>query len=221
MPKKKETQESGPIKTFMKVRVTLTEEMLATKASDPELFKKFIASKHPEKEGAEDEKNTADAIAEEIETGKTIFHCSQTVHAPVKEGDPGVYNYQIKGHFKTACSAMRAADGALSKKLSNFRKVITEQIFISPRFIVFNLPEGKLGPDCERPAQGTGPRGPRTMLLSSETAPVGTTFEFEIMVFNKSYLPYIREWLTYGEFFGYGAWRNGGKGTFTWEELTQ
>ena len=192
----------------MRVRITLTEEMLGTKAANPEVFAAFIASKKPDGDPAKDELDRAE---NREEAGTTVFH---------RDGDkPGIYDYQIKGFFKDACGALRRADGTKSKTLKAYKTQIDGLVFPSPRFILAALPEGWQVGICERPLRAETAQGPRVSVCRSETLPVGTTFDVEINVLADSMIPFIREWLDYGKFRGLGQWRNSGKGRFSWEEL--
>src|SRR5689334_13066340 len=134
----------------MKIRITLIEEMLGTKAANPDVFADFIASKHPDGTPAKDELDRAE---HREEAGTTVFH---------REGEkPGIYDYQIKGFFKDACGALRAADGTSSKQLKAYKTKIDGLIFIKPRFIVIKIAEGKKVGVCERPLRAETAQGPR------------------------------------------------------------
>jgi hypothetical protein len=194
----------------MKIRITLTEEMLGTKAANPEVFSAYIASKKPDGDPAKDELARAENIEE---NGTTVFHKDP-------DGAAGVYDYQIKGFFKDACGALRKVPDTASAGLKAYKTVIDGLIFPAPRFIRMVIPEGKSLGVCERPLRAETAQGPRVSVCRSETAPVGTIFEFDLEVLQKALFVPIREWLNYGRLRGLGQWRNSGKGRFTWEELT-
>lgn len=193
----------------MKVRITLIEEMLGTKAANPDVFADFIASKHPKGTPAKDELDRAE---NREEAGTTVFHRDA--------GRVGIYDYQIKGFFKDACGALRRADGTKSKEFKAYKTQIDGLVFPSPRFILANLPEGGSVGVCERPLRAETAQGPRVSVCRSETIPAGSTFDVDIDSLSDAVLPLIREWLNYGRLRGLGQWRNSGKGRFTWEEVS-
>lgn len=193
----------------MKVKITLKEEMLGTKAANPDVFADFIASKHPTGTPAKDELDRAE---HREEAGTTVFHRDE-------HGNVGIYDYQIKGFFKDACGALRNADGTNSKTLKAYKTRIDGLIFVEPRFITMSLPEGAKPGVCERPLRAETMQGPRVSVCRSETVPAGTTFEVEIVSLNDDMLKLIEEWLDYGRLRGLGQWRNSGKGRFVWEKV--
>ncbi len=195
----------------MKIRLTLTEEMLGTKAANPDVFADFIASKHPSGTPQRDE---LDQPENKEEAGTTIFHSL--------EGFKGIYDYQVKGFFKDACGAMNRFDKEFRnglEKLAAYKSKIDGCIFVFPRFIKFDpQPNGKLLV-CERPLRAETAQGPRVTVARSEIVPAGTTLLFDVKVLSKELSPHVIEWLNYGALKGMGQWRNSGKGRFTWEEM--
>lgn len=190
----------------MKVTLTLTEEMLGTKASNPDVFADYIASKHPSGTPQRDELDNAE---HREEAGTTVFHR--------ENGVVGIYDYQIKGFFKDACGSMNRFDASARnglEKLSAFKTKIDGCIFVSPRFIPVILPTGGSVGICERPLRADTAQGPRVSLCRSETVPAGSVLEFEIQILSKDLIEYVRAWLGYGMLRGLGQWRNSGKGRF-------
>ena len=182
---------------------------MATKPADPKVFEVYVASKHPSGTPERDELENADSVEDR---GSTVFH---------RENDePGVYDYQIKGFFKDACGALRRADDTLSKDLKAYKSVIDGVVFVNPRFLLFRMPEGSVVGVCERPIMTQSAKGPRVALARSESVPVGTTLEFEVQLLAKATLPLVKEWLNYGALRGLGAWRNSGRGRFSWEKIS-
>jgi hypothetical protein len=187
----------------MKVRITLTEEMLGTKAADETVFASFIASKAPNEDLRRQEIETAE---HREEAGTTVFHAVG--------GRKGIWDYQVKGFFKDACGALKRADETRSKEFAAHKTKIDGLVFVTPRFIHATLPEGKEIGVCERPLRADTAQGPRVSVCRSETLPAGTTFEFEVRCLAKSIEPLVLEWLAYGQLRGLGSWRNSGKGRF-------
>ena len=194
----------------LKFRLTLTSEMLGTKAANKDLFADYIASKAPDDDKRREELETA---AHKEEAGTTVFHRAS-------DGTPIIWNYQMAGMFKEACGSLRQSDDAQSKELKAYKTKIDGLVFVSPRQLRLSLPPGTQVGICERPLRADTAQGPRVALARSETVPEGTTLEFEVTVLKKELIPLIREWLEYGSLRGLGQWRNSGRGTFTFEELT-
>ena len=206
----------------MKVRLTFSsvkedeEELLGTASADPEIHTEFIASKGPNAQTIEEEV-AALGEAEVIEKSKTVF-------ARDADGNPCLWDYQIKGFFKDACSMLNRAKGTKSSQLVAYRKIIDGLIMVYPRKIRLVIPNGAEVGNCQRPLRAQTAQGERIALAHSEAAPVGVTIEFEIeaMELAKEKVPIsecIEEWLNYGAKRGLGQWRNSGKGRFRWEKL--
>jgi len=199
----------------MKVKLTFIEEMLGTKASDPAIYDKFMASKAPTEVERKEENDIAEAqVINEEHSGSTIFHRV--------DGVPSLYNYMIKGFFKEACSSWNRFDKEFRNDLDPlkaFKTKIDGCIFIGPRILGISIPAGQEMGVCQRPLRGQTAQGPRISLARSETVPAGSTIEFEVRILSKELKPYIVEWFNYGKFRGLGQWRNSSKGSFTWELL--
>lgn len=146
-----------------------------------------------------------------MEKGKTVF-------PKLPDGTPFVYDYQIRGFFKSACGAMRRVEGSKSAKLSAHKKKIDLLVFIKQRQIPIDL-HGMLIDECTRPLRAATPQGERVSIACSDSVPAGSTVEFTVQLLDSKLEPYVREWLDYGSFNGYGQWRNSGKGRFLWDEL--
>jgi len=197
------------------IKVELVEEMLGTASANPEIHGEFIAAKAPDAETREEEIAAIgpDAVAEKA---MTIF--------PKFEGRPHLWDYQVKGFIKDAMNALREIPGSCvkgNKRLSkwSYKRTVDNLIFVGPRRIMLVLPEGQKIGKCERPLRAETMRGDRIALASSETVPVGTTFECEIDCLDPTLELAIREALDYGVWKGLGQWRNSGKGRFGWVEV--
>lgn len=214
----------------MKIRITLIDEMLGTKAANPDVFKDFIASKHP---SGTPQKDELDSAEHREEAGSSVFHRKARSEIiapanPVLPGEPeemliGIYDYQIKGFFKDACGSMNRFDKEFRnglEKLSAYKTKIDGCIFVTPRFIPIFLPEGTKVGVCERPLRADTAQGPRVSLCRSETVPEGSTIDCEITILASDLKPYVELWLGYGQLKGLGQWRNSGKGRFTWGKIS-
>lgn len=195
---------------YMKIRITFTEELLGTASANPDIHREFIASKAPDAATIEDEVAAvgAAAVADKV---MTVF--------PRTNGEPHLYDYQIKGFLKDACGSLARAPGTLSNKTKAYKKVIDGLIFVFPRIIKFAGPAAKIS-NCQRPLRAETAQGPRVALANSETIPLGTSLECEIRMLDPKLEPFVRELLDYGQLRGLGQWRNSGKGRFNWEELS-
>lgn len=193
----------------IKIKVTLTEELLGTASNDPEIQREFIASKSPDAKTVEEEV-AAVGVDSVVEKGMTVFPRGE-------DGQPIIYDYQIKGFFKDACGSLARVPDTRSNKQKAYRKVIDGLVFPQPRMIKLNLPEGGKMGNCQRPLRAQTAQGERIALANSESLPVGTWFECEIKLLDDGLEKLLLEWLDYGQLRGLGQWRNSGKGRFSFE----
>lgn len=193
----------------MKVRITFTEELLGTASGNPELHRDFIASKAPNPEAADEEVNAVD-IDGMVEKSMTVFPRNS-------EGNPILFDYQIKGFFKDACGVLRRVPNTKSSKIKAYKKEIDGLLFVFPRMIPLNMP-APMG-ECQRPLRTATAQGERVALSHSEAAPSGTVIEIEIQCLTKDIQDLVVECLDYGRLRGIGQWRNSGKGRFTYEVI--
>lgn len=200
----------------MKVRVTLTEEMLGTSCNNKDVAKEFHTSKSAD--SAKMEEELAALPAEALENkAKTVFPRDEN-------GRPFVYDYMIRGHLKEVigikCETMENPIKVGKTKLSKYthKRIVDNFVFVRPRKIILSQPVGE---DCVRPLRAETMRGERVALATSETVPAGTTLEFEIidMTGSKEFAELLKECLDFGQWKGLGQWRNSGKGTYSFEIL--
>lgn len=201
----------------MKVEITFTEPLLGTLPGNKEIAEEFIISKHPD--GQSQEESDAVPLDETIEKSSTVF-------ARSPEGQPMLWDYQVKGFFKEACLAMIESDGLTKKELQNvrltpylYKRTVDKQIFVSPRRILIEGLNGSPLVFTERPLRGQTQRGERICLARSETVPAGAVIVIEIILCNPKLERFIPVWLHYGALSGFGQWRNSGMGRFSWREL--
>lgn len=202
---------------ILKVKITFLEPVLGTWPSNQNVARDFIASKCPDAATIEDEVAAlgADAVADK---GMTVFPRNEN-------GEPVLYDYQVKGLFKDSCGMLARVGGKTetgkkwavneSGKLSAYKKIIDGLIFPQPRMIHIKV-NGKIG-DCQRPLRAQTAQGERVSLANSEEIPAGSTCEFEILLMDESLENAVLEWLDYGVLRGIGQWRNSGKGRFTFD----
>ncbi len=198
----------------LKVKLTFTEEVLGTASGDPEIHENFIASKAPDAKSREEEVE-AIGVDGEIEKSKTVFPKDS-------EGNPFIYDYQLKGFFKDAQKALNRIgkwEDGTNLKLTAYKDKIDALVFVKERQVKFNLPEETEIGDCQRPLRAETAQGPRVALANSESLPAGTTIEFTLETLDNDTMTYMIHCLNYGKMRGIGQWRNSGKGRFTWEEV--
>lgn len=199
----------------IKVKLTLTEDILGSQPGDPELHRNFIASKAPDAATMEEEVEAlgVDAVEEK----------SMTYFYRTKDGRPCMLDYQIKGFFKSAAKVTNDMSDSKLKKLTAFKKKVDLLVFPygmdGTRFIPFDIPEGgKIG-SLQRPLRAQTAQGERISLANSETLPAGCTLTFKVRVLDDSLMDYVKAWLDYGQYNGLGQWRNASHGRFQWEEV--
>lgn len=191
----------------IKCKLTFTEEILGTASNNPEIHSEFIASKAPDAMSTKEE-IAAIGADEYIEKSMTVFPRNS-------DGQPILFDYQIKGFFKDACGVLRKVTGSKASKIKAYKKEIDGLLFIYPRMIPLNL-SGEMA-ECQRPLRAQTAQGERIALSHSEAAPAGTSIEFQIKCLTKDMYDLALESLAYGEMRGIGQWRNSGKGRFIWE----
>lgn len=190
-------------------RLHLFEDMLGTSPNNEDLYWDYVGSKAPNAMTREEE--VADLGVEGAgRKGMTIF-------SKGKDGQPFIYDYMVKGFFKSAAQANKKVKGAKSADLKAFKKEIDTLVFVYPRKIKIHL-AGEIT-ECQRPLRAQTPQGERVSLAISESIPTKSWMDVRIRCLNDADAGYVREWLDYGVYNGLGQWRNSGKGRFWWEEL--
>ena len=204
--------------TTMKVKVTTTEPMLGSSPASPDIYSDFIASKTAEPEKRLEE--LKEMFGEEYEEAmfEDMYPKNLTVFGR-HNGHPFVWDYQWKGLFKDACSMLRRVTGTESSKCKAFKKIIDGLIFVDERKIPVETNEEVTV--CERPLRASTAQGERVALAASESIAPGATMTFTIRCFVDSDAKMVKEWLDYGQYRGFGQWRNSGCGRFTWELLEE
>lgn len=204
-----------------KVRLTFIEPLLGSAPNTEEIYKEYVASKAPDAMTTEQEVEAYGADSVE-ERGTTIF-------TKDKDGNPMIWDYQVRGYFKGTCGALQRSKGRTEKFLSSsikaYMKNIYGCIYVFPRTILINPPEE--GGDRteitinQRPLRATTAQGDRVALASSEELPAGSWCDIEISLHDKTLWPTVMEWLDNGVFSGLGQWRNGSYGRFVYEILDE
>jgi len=215
----------------VKIKITLNEELLGTKALPQDVFEEYIGCACPDstliRKESENAKSTEAEVraADDGQPPVTVFHRNA-------DGELMIYDYQIKGFIKEAGDILRQcekeeseADSETGKtkkvkrKWASAKKKVDNFVFVSPREITLGC-KG-LQHICERPIRVNTMQGERVSIARSETVPAGTVLNIEISVLPGG--PVTQEMvcqaLDYGKFKGLGQWRNSGKGRFTWTKV--
>lgn len=197
----------------VRVRLTFIADVLGTATTDEQIYRSYLADQAPDAPSVEEEV-AAIGVDDMVEKGTTVFPKDA-------DGTPIMWDYQIRGFFKSACSALQRCKGAAfaknTEKLKAFRKILDQCILVAPRKIRFNL-SGDMGM-LQRPLRAQTAQGERVALASSETVPAGSTVEFTVRCLNDDWVLAMMEWLNYGQYNGMLQWRNSGAGAFLYEIL--
>jgi hypothetical protein len=206
------------------LHVKLTEPMLASSPADPEVYKRFIIErKKKEIENArtlegETTKPLEELTADELETlssggremsGWSVFHKDAC----------GIFlfDYHVRGFMKAGAEAMMGKAG-----MSAYRSKIDKWLFVFPRRIYLRDAAGKNIPEAhgtlERPLRAMTMQGPRISLKRSDYVNEGTNFQCEVRVLDLGEKEFtvarLQEWVSYGQYSGFGEWRTGSYGRF-------
>lgn len=189
--------------TSYRLKVTFRTEVLGTQPQR-DVATEYITSKAADADGnlPADEVET---LPEKLEKATTAFH--------KLDGRPILYDYQIKGFLKEAGLTFNGL-----REVKNLRSKIDNYVFVEPRRIALQVPEGAAIEFLERPLRAMTAQGPRVGLVRSEKLPIGTSFECCLVVYNSPItVDLLRDLLSYGARKGIGQWRNGSYGQFDFE----
>lgn len=216
---------------MMYFEIETIEGMLGTNPSNPDVATRYIMKLKEKQE--EERKRLEQSLksvkklpeidpdtGEELEPLKKDFADTVTIFIRDDDGCPAIYDYVIKGFFKNACKALKETDGAKTKGISAYKGKIDNLMFVKDRVLRIHMPEDGEITFCERPLRASTPNGERVALACSEEIPAGSKIYVAIEFLNKSWIPFVKEWLDYGYYNGLGQWHNGGKGRFVWKEIT-
>ena len=143
---------------ILKCRLTTIEAMLGTASNNKEIHSEFIASHAPDAPSREEEIEAV-GVEETIEKGMTVFPRN-------KDGQPILWDYQIKGFFKDACGSLRKIKESKSSGIRAYKKEIDGLIFIEEREILIQTKEPI--ESCQRPLRAQTAQGDKNSLANSE-----------------------------------------------------
>lgn len=199
--------------TTISVELTFTESILGTKPIKSDVWKEYLAKRKIDTT-PQDELSAA----ERLETDLEDKEAQGTAFQRDKNGNPMLWDYQIKGFFKDACKSLGKCPGMHSTSLKNaYKSIIDGTVFIQEREIPIEMPEGSEVGVCERPLRAMTQQGERVAIASSEEIPAGSKIRFTILLLQPAIYDAVIEWLDYGRLRGIGQWRNASHGRFTYE----
>lgn len=155
---------------------------------------------------------------EDLDTsGITGFLCDEKL-------EPYFDAHLPKALFKEAWTARKQNTTTLSSKMKTGKSIISRQIFISgtepkrPTKLRLHVPFKEKISILSRALRAETKMGPRNALAVSVILPEHTWFEFFIRVLSPDVVKaeHLHEWLSYGEFNGFGQFRGGNYGQFSY-----
>lgn len=186
--------------TYYSLEITFLSPILGSQPSKT-VASEFIAKRAGYDHLPEDE---IEMLPDALDKGTTVFH---------RDGDRIVLtDYQVKGFLKNAGKVL---NGKVSRGVRNLRSKISDTVFVTPRRIPLDVPDGTEVEYLERPIRAETAQGPRVALARSEMLPEGTMLKCSLVV-----LPgdidelVLRDLLDYGFYCGIGQWRGGSFGQF-------
>lgn len=204
--------------TILKVKITFITPVLGSAPADTEIYNTYIAANSP---NAGEEAACIPDEKFDIK-GKTVFLRDA-------DGNPLLWDYQIRGFFKHACGIIKLANTkSASAKIKAYKKYIDGMVFVygagkdgsvKPDEMRRKIPinyDGEIG-DLQRSLRADTAQGPRVSLANSEKIEAGAYAYFYIDLLNDDMQKAVMEWLDYGKYNGLGQWRNGSYGRFTYE----
>ena len=201
----KQRQEGSTVRTDrFRLKVTFETSVLGTQ-TQKDIASRYIQEKA--KAAGLDVQDEDETLPEMLDRGTSVFH-------KLSDGTPILYDYMVKGFLKDVALTF---NGKLCG-IRNARSKVENFVFVTPRRIVLNVPNGSETGYCERPMRNTTAIGQPVSLIRSEELPAGTNFECELEVLpGEINEEYLREILSYGTRRGLGQWRTGGHGRFKFE----
>lgn len=220
----------------LKIRMRFTEPVLGSRPGNPELLRDHIASKAPDLANAKEEVAVSEeALATHIDTemrkGMTVFDKDAT--------GMFMWDYQIRGAIKEAVGILVEAGQITTCTKYTHKRVVDTAVFVrgmnSARRIYLMKPDGTHWTETkevnERPLRASTMQGDRVAIARSEQLPAGTWMEFKVELLTGSRVKKkkgveeevafglteedIQDVFNYSGVRGFGQWRGGGWGLFT------
>jgi hypothetical protein len=206
---------------YYKIEVELLTEILGTVSKNEDTYKYHAQDKARKEALKYGQELTEEQVQAEMATiqeqfikekGWSGFHWY--------EGTPVLWDYVIKGYMKEAIEGCRRFSGSECSKLTAYKKLVAQAVFVYPMLIDLSTPDMPASPQematLSRSLRAQTAQGERVTLAKSDALRPGTKFEFELWIgSNKLNKPVLEEiFLEYGKLKGFGQWRSGGKGRF-------
>lgn len=212
-------------KETLKVKLTFITPILGSLPNNPEIMEEYIASKAPNSDTVAEEVAAITPPDEQFTKQMTVFPRDTDTKAVF------FWDYQMRGLLKEGVSILIELGDIKDISKWAYKRAVDSTVFVTPRRIPILGPEGKpitgTLPVNQRPLRATTMQGDRICLAASEELPEGCSCEFTITLLtgtnSKSKVAALtvdnlKSVLEYGALKGFGQWRSGGYGRFTWEE---
>lgn len=190
-------------KQIYDLTITFTEPILGTQPQK-DIAMEYLRQKAIDS-GADIAPDEQETLEELLQKGTTVFH-----HL---NGYPIYYDYHVRGFLKDSGLVQNPIGN-----LKNVRSKVNNYVFVFPRQIKLHLPENGKIEYLERSLRAMTAQGPRVSIARSEVLPAGTQMKCEIHsldgVVSETVL---RKLLDYGQYSGFGQWRNASYGRFVYE----
>lgn len=212
------------------VKCTLNHEAAGMTPGNPDTHAKFLEFRKTKikkmtadiEEHMEDEKKAIklrleQQKADQMEDGLSVFPRDPAT------GKPAFTAKQMCGFFKDAILALKETK---VKPFDNFKKQprqwVDRHVFVTPRWIPIEIPEGSEMGIYERPITIDAFPKTITTIKVSETVPAGSVIKFAIQLNDEDDEKYVLKCLEYGWKHGFGQDRNGSwLGTFNFDVYDQ
>jgi hypothetical protein len=215
----------------LKIKMTFTEPLLGSQPGNKEVHSEFIAARAAAFKG-EPPKTAVDAVEEtEAIAPDVAVEKASTVFARDEKGLL-LWDYQFRGFLKEAINTLIDL-GECKLSRWSYKRSVDQFVFVTPRRVYLRDAEGKHLTGqmefLERPLRATTMQGDRIALARSEMLQVGTNCELEFKCMLPDSAPkktiaiidreLVKACLDYNADRGWGQWRSGGYGRYTWEEV--
>lgn len=209
----------------IKFEITFTEPLLASKPGNREIMAEFLNNNGKMTVPAEELAAVPEPDPNAVENKSTVF--------PKDATGLLMWDYQIKGFLKENIYALIEMGEIKNLNKWNYRRAVDLFVRISPRRIYYRDPSGcviqKPSGDLQRSMRVMTMQGERVALARSEALDPGTKFDCEATCFlatgavKKTIAvidcDLIRQCLDFAAGAGFGQWRSGGYGRFTWKQI--
>lgn len=201
-----------------RVMVTFLEPVLGTLPKDTEIHKTHIVSKIVKNKTLSDEDRerlSAEELEAEYNDPEAMGARGHTGFA-MEDGKPFVWDYWVKGFFKTAFQSLQETGDF--GKIKGYKTKVDRYLHVRPRKIFFD-PSGpifELHRSLRVMMRVEGQFKMVVTVICSDALPAGSVlpFEIELLQNNSITIDMVEKALEWGRYEGMGQWRSGGYGKF-------